>query len=98
MFSPKSFLRTAFSAVSFKGLGEFFASLGAWGGEEQKKKKRKKKIEQIAAVSPEPIPVSMVSRLREEMIGASLADEVKQRAIRLKRIRDEDEELLLMLT
>lgn len=93
MFHLKSFLRKAFSAKSFKGLGEFFASLGAWGGKVEEEKPRKKKAQQQIA---EPIPVEVVARLREEMLSASLAVDVIQRA-KARRNRADEEALILMI-
>jgi len=101
VFSLKSFLRKSFSALSFKGIGEHFASLGGWGGPaKEQKKKRKKVVEEIQ----EALPPVVVSRLREEMIAASLTQDVIGRAsahaadvARAKRNRVEEEALLLML-
>lgn len=94
MFHLKSFLRKAFSAKSFKGLGEFFASLGSWGGKVEEEKPRKKKEAQQQVV--EPLPVEVVARLREEMLSASLAADVVSRA-KARRIRANEEALILMI-
>ena len=71
------------------------ASLGGWSGEQKPKKKR---LDDELETIQEAIPVDVVSRIRNEMLSASLAQDVIARAkSRAKRMRSDEEALLLML-
>ena len=95
VFSLKSFLKKSFSAISFKGLGEYFASLGAWGGKVEEVKKKRKKIVDVVE---EAIPQVVISRLRDEMLAASLTEEIIARAkARAKQKRNNTVALLMMI-
>jgi len=75
------------------------ASLGGWSADPKPKKKRKKALpdEQIT----EALPPAMVSRLKDEMLAASLTKDVIERAANhaatVKRVRAEEMALLLMI-
>ena len=71
------------------------ASLGGWSGEQKREKKR---FDDDLGEIEEALPLDVVSRIRNEMLSASLAQDVIARAkSRAKRMRLEEEALLLML-
>ena len=70
------------------------ASLGGWPAKKRKKADEDDEPEEVS----EAFPADVVSRIRNEMLSASLAQDVIARAkSRAKRMRSEEEALLLML-
>ena len=70
------------------------ASLGGWPAKKRKKAHEDNDLEEVS----EAFPADVVSRIRNEMLSASLAQDVIARAkSRAKRMRSEEEALLLML-
>jgi len=71
------------------------ASLGGWTDDRKRKKRR---LDDELDEIQEALPADVVSRIRNEMLSASLAQDVIARAkSRAKRMRSEEEALLLML-
>ena len=71
------------------------ASLGGWADDRKRKKNR---LDDELNEIQEALPADVVSRIRNEMLSASLAQDVIARAkSRAKRMRSEEEALLLML-
>lgn len=96
-FRAAAFAAKHFAARALHGVTTVLASLGAWGGRAEEKKKKPHKVVEPDVVE-EAFPVDVVSRLREEMLSASLTAEVIARAKqRSKRIRAEESALLLMI-
>jgi hypothetical protein len=72
------------------------ASLGAWGPVEQRKKPRKRLDDDLEV--EESLPDATVARLTKEMLAASLSADMADRArTRSRRMRAEEEALLLMI-
>ena len=78
-FKAAVFAAKHFAAQALAGTQELLASLGAWGGY-LKERKPKKKKEEIVEVVPEALPDPVISRIQDELISASLAADVIQRA------------------
>ena len=69
------------------------ASLGSWSGKTEEQRKK----EVIDDVVAEPIHPMVVARLRDEMLSASLAQDVIARAKAASRKRNNEVALLLMI-
>ena len=69
------------------------ASLGAWGGSLKNENKPEKKQETIS----EPLPDPVIARIKDELLSASLAAEVIERA-RKQAQRRKNQQLAILLT
>ena len=94
-FRSALFAAKTFAAEALAGTRQFFASLGAWGGGlvEKRKPKRVKPIETIS----EPLPDPVIARIKDELLSASLAAEVIERA-RKQAQRRKNQQLAILLT
>ena len=92
-FRAAVFAAKTFAAEALGGTRQFFASLGAWGGSLKNEKKPEKKQETIS----EPLPDPVIARIKDELLSASLAAELIERA-RKQAQRRKNQQLAILLT
>ena len=92
-FRSALFAAKTFAAQSLAGTRQFFASLGAWGGIKEEKPKQEKPPETVSEALPDPV----VARIKDELLSASLAAEVIERA-RTQAKRRKNQQLAILLT
>ena len=72
---------------------QVLASLGAWSGIKEEKPKHEKPPETVSEALPDPV----VARIKDELLSASLAAEVIERA-RTQAKRRKNQQLAILLT
>ena len=94
-FRSALFAAKTFAAQALAGTRQFFASLGAWGGGlvKEEKPKQEKPPETVSEALPDPV----VARIKDELLSASLAAEVIERA-RTQAKRRKNQQLAILLT
>lgn len=95
-FRAAVFAAKHFAAQALAGTQELLASLGAWGGNLVIRKPKKEEKEKPVIV-PEPIPEIVVSRIQSELLAASLAADVIERAKQQAK-RRKNQQFAILLT